>query len=447
MLVRKYEDELRGYLSKKTQATLVDGARQVGKTFLIRKVAQEMGRPFFEFNLIERKEVKELFSGAGDVSDFIQKLQLISGQSIQEDSILFFDEIQEASDAFTFLKFLVDEGRFTYVFSGSLLGIELNDFRSAPVGYLHEITVFPMDFEEFLIALGGHTETWDTVAACFEKCEPVDGFIHKKLIELFHLFLIVGGMPQAVQTYVETRDLSKVSAVHRDIVKLYKRDFSKYEKDKKLRLVSIYDLIPTELNMQNKRFIFTDLDAQFKFDRYENSFLWLKDAGVAIPVYNSHETRLPLLQSKAGNFFKLFMNDVGLLTSFYSDMVKLKILNHEKDINFGAIFENAVAQLLTSVGNTPYYYKDSKLGEIDFVIERDGVCVPIEVKSGKKYRSHRALSHVMEREEPYIEYAVVLSDSNVENDGRIRYLPVYMSGLLCDTKINALPVDIDITGL
>ena len=447
MLARKHEGELKEYISQKKQALLVDGARQVGKTFLIRKISEETGRPFFEFNLIEQQEVCTLFDGAKDASDFIQKLQLIAGKAIPESSILFFDEIQEADDALTLMKFLIDENKYTYVFSGSLLGIELNSFRSAPVGYLHETTMYPLDFEEFLMALGGHADTWNQIIECFEKKEPVDGFIHDKLIDLFHLYLIIGGMPQAVQSYVETHDLSDVSVVHKDIVNLYKRDFTKYEKEKRLKLVTIYDLIPSELNMQNKRFVFSDLDKHFKFDRYENSFLWLKDAGVAIPVYGVAETTVPFLQSKTSNLFKLFMNDVGLLTSYYSDEVKLKILNHEKDINYGAMFENAVAVLLESAGTTPYYYKDSKLGEVDFIVECDGACIPIEVKSGKKYRSHRALNHIMQREEPYISKAIVLSNSNVEVDERIAYLPIYMAGLIRNSKLKNSHIQIDMTGL
>lgn len=271
--------------------------------------------------------------------------------------------------------------------------------------------------------------------------------IHEKLTELFYLYLIIGGMPQAVQTYVDTHDLRAVAAIHRDIVSAYKRDFTKYEKREKLKLLAIYDLIPSELNKRNKRYVFTYLDRQLKYDRYENSFLWLKDAGVALPIYNAQDVRTPLLQSKASNLFKLFMSDVGLLTSFYSNDVKLKILNRERDINNGALFENAAAQLLTANGLTPYYYRNSKFGEVDFVVECDGACVPIEIKSGKSFRSHRALHHLMERTDLVIPKALVFSDANVQTDGRIIYLPIYMIGLLKNSELADPIVEVDITGL
>lgn len=239
-------------------------------------------------------------------------------------------EIQEAKDPITLIKFLVDEGSYQYVFSGSLLGVELKDIRSVPVGYLHVMEIHPMDFREFLQAVGVGKTALHTLEQSYRDKTPLDSFVHEKFLEYFYLYLIIGGMPQAVQRYLDTNNLQAVAEVHHDIVTQYKRDFTKYEEKDKLKLEAIYDAIPSELNKQNKRFVFTHLNKELKFERYENSFLWLKDAGVALPVYNVQEPRAPLEQSKASNLFKLFMNDVGLLNSFYSTDVKLKIAELKK---------------------------------------------------------------------------------------------------------------------
>lgn len=447
MLERKHKKNIERYLKQKKQALLVSGARQVGKTFLIRETLKQSGIPYTEFNLIDQPEVAALFKQSRNAEDFLQRLRLTVASPLEDDSILFFDEIQEAEDVFTLIKFLVDDGSFRYVFSGSLLGVELKDFRSAPVGYLHEITMFPLDFEEFLMAVGVQKKTCQMVEECFKKKEPLEEFVHEKLIELFYLYLIIGGMPQAVQTYVDTHDIRLVTEIHHDIVSMYKRDFTKNEKRDKLKLIAIYDAIPGELNKQNKRFVFTYLDKQLKFDRYENSFLWLKDAGVALPVYNVQAVQIPLMQSSSTNLFKLYMNDVGLLNSFYGNHVKLKIMNRDKDINNGALFENAVAQLLVANGCKVYYYRNSKSGEVDFVIEKDGHCVPVEVKSGKSFRSHRALNNLMSRKDHALTEAYVFSDANVSSEGRIHYLPVYMAGLLKDSPVTDAVVIPDLSGM
>lgn len=430
MLYRKYEQEIERYLNTPGQALLLTGARQTGKTFLVREMAGRSGRNFLEFNLIEQPEVVRIFNESRNAKDFLMRLSLIAGRDMTDGSILFFDEIQEAADPVTLIKFLVDEGSYQYVFSGSLLGVELKDIRSVPVGYLHVMEIYPLDFMEFLTAVGAGPRAVETMHGCFRERKPVDSFMHDKFLEFFYLYLIIGGMPQAVQQYLDTNNLQIVADVHADIVALYKRDFTKYEKKDKLKLEDIYDAIPSELNKQNKRFIFTYLNKQLKFDRYENSFLWLKDAGVAVPVYNAGEPRLPLEQSRSSNLFKLFMNDVGLLNSFYSTEVRLKILHHDQDINNGALFENAVSQQLTANGFTVYYYKSRKYGEIDLMVECNGRIVPIEVKSGKAYHTHAALDHLMDDPNYSIEESVVFSDANISRDGRITYLPVYMASLL-----------------
>ena len=276
----------------------------------------------------------------------------------------------------------------------------------------------------------------------------MDDFIHQKLLSLFFIYLIVGGMPDAVKKYIETKDIREVDKIQKDIVELYKEDFSQYEhEDKKLKLKSIYEIVPAELNKQNKKFVFTMLDKELKFDRYENSFLWLKDAGVVIPVYNADSPTVPLLASKSSNIFRLFSSDIGLLTSAYPAETKIELISQNGEVNNGAHFENVVAQQLLANGFEPYFCKKKNLGELDFLIEMGGKVVPIEVKSGKGYKSHKALDNYMEVPDYHLERAYVFSTFNVEKKGEVINLPIYMSYLLKEPKIDQLIVDIDMTGL
>jgi hypothetical protein len=332
--------------------------------------------------------------------------------------------------------------------SGSLLGVELKGIASAPVGYLTVLRMYPMDFEEFMVANNVSKTTLDMLKEKFELTSPVDEFIHQKLLSMFFVYLIVGGMPDAVKTYIETKDIREVDKIQRDIIILYKEDFSQYEReDKKLKVKSIYDIIPAELNKQNKKFVFTMLDKELKFDRYENSFLWLKDAGVALPVYNVDAPVIPLEASKSSNVFRLFSSDIGLLTSAYPAETKIELINKNGEVNNGAHFENAVAQQLTANGFEPYFCKKKNLGEMDFAIEMNGKVIPIEVKSGKSYKSHKALDNFMKVSDYHLEKAYVFSTSNIEKDGAVTYLPIYMCYLLKEPKIGKMIVDLDTTGL
>ena len=382
-------------------------------------------------------------------NEFLVKLKMIMPEDCKpQETVVFFDEIQKCPEIVTKIKFLVEEGSFKYVMSGSLLGVELKGITSVPVGYLTVLTMYPMDFEEFMIANNVSKTTLEMLKAKFETCQPVDEFIHQKLLSLFFIYLIVGGMPDAVKIYIATKDIREVDKVQRDIVALYKEDFSQYEsEDKKLKLISIYDIIPAELNKQNKKFVFTMLNKELKFDRYENSFLWLKDAGVALPVYNVEAPVIPLKASKSSNVFRLFSNDTGLLTSAYPAETKLELINKNSEVNNGAHFENAVAQQLTANGLEPYFCKKKNIGELDVLVEMDGKVVPIEVKSGKAYKAHKSLNNFMKISDYHIEKAYVLSVANMEQEGSVVYLPIYMCYLLKERKIGKLIVDLDMEGL
>ena len=448
-MFRKDSIAVKEWLETSNKALLVTGARQIGKTWLIRDEIDKSGYKRFEINFINQPDMVEYLNAEMSAEDFLVKLRLIMPEECKpHETVVFLDEIQKCPEIVTKIKFLVDEGSFKYAMSGSLLGVELKGIASAPVGYLRVLKMYPMDFEEFMIANGVSTTTLNMLKDCFDECKPVDDFVHEKLMSMFFVYLIVGGMPDAVKKYIETKDIREVDKIQKDIVDLYRVDFSQYEEeDKKLKLKSIYDIIPAELNKQNKKFVFTMLDKELKFDRYENSFLWLKDAGVVIPVYNVEAPLIPLKAGKSSNVFRLFSSDIGLLTSAYPAETKMELISKNGEVNNGAHFENAVAQQLLANDFDPYFCKRSKVGELDFLIELSGKVVPIEVKSGKGYKSHKALDNYMNIEDYHLEKAYVFSIFNVEKEGKIIYLPIYMSYLLKEPKIDQLIVDLDISGL
>ena len=448
-MYRKDSIIIEEWLKRSDKALLVTGARQIGKTWLIREEIAKSGYCKFEVNFIDQPDLVDYLNVKMSANEFLVKLKMIMPEDCKpQETVVFFDEIQKCPEIVTKIKFLVEEGSFKYVMSGSLLGVELKGITSVPVGYLTVLRMYPMDFEEFMIANNVSKTTLEMLKAKFETCQPVDEFIHQRLLSLFFIYLIVGGMPDAVKIYIATKDIREVDKVQRDIVALYKEDFSQYEsEDKKLKLISIYDIIPAELNKQNKKFVFTMLNKELKFDRYENSFLWLKDAGVALPVYNVEAPVIPLKASKSSNVFRLFSNDTGLLTSAYPAETKLELINKNSEVNNGAHFENAVAQQLTANGLEPYFCKKKNIGELDVLVEMDGKVVPIEVKSGKAYKAHKSLDNFMKISDYHIEKAYVLSVANIEQEGSVVYLPIYMCYLLKERKIGKLIVDLDMEGL
>ena len=261
---------------------------------------------------------------------------------------------------------------------------------------------------------------------CYDQKQEVEPLIHQKMMELFRLYLLVGGMPAAVECYLRTRNLYEVAQVQQSILTLYKKDIARYDPQEKLYLEDIFDLIPSELNAKNKRFILKDLHQDFKLSRYRNSFLWLANAGVALPTYNVEEPALPLRLNRQSNLFKLFLCDVGLLAATYANGIQLALLNGETNINYGAVFENAAAQELTAHGFALYYFNSKKQGELDFVVEHAGHVLPLEIKSGKDYTRHNALSGVMANPAYHIPAAFVFHGGNVSVREKITYYPVYM---------------------
>ena len=447
MLKRKIDNYINNYYESNPNALLVTGARQIGKTYSIREFGKSF-KSFIEINFVENPDAIEIFKGAKNSSDLLLRLSAITTKPlIKGDTLIFFDEIQKCKELVTAIKFLVDEGSYRYILSGSLLGVELNDLRSEPVGYMGIKDMYPLDFEEFVTSIGINGKIIETLRNSWEHHSMVDNIIHDKMMELFRLYLVVGGMPAAVNEYISSNNLQRVITIQQDIIRLYKRDIAQYDPSKKLYIEEIFNLIAPELNAKNKRFILKKLNENAKFERYQNSFLWLKNAGVALPVYNVEEPKIPLLLARSRNLFKLFMSDIGLLASQYADGIQLRIIKGDKDINFGSVYENAVAQELVAHGVEPYYYNNKKRGEVDFVVEHEGHILPIEVKSGKDYEMHHALSNIMECKDYELTEAIVLSNENMRVAGKIIYAPVYMTMFI--QKNNTAPAyyKVDLSGL
>lgn len=445
MLQRKIEKEIRKWIENDKKALLIDGARQVGKTYIIRKALENANCEYIEFNLLKTPSLVNLLAKSETVDDMIANLSLFADKPFhRKKTFLFFDEIQEFKELATKIKFWVDEGSFRYIFSGSLLGVELKNIKSAPVGYLRTLTMYPLDFEEFLQIYNFSDDLKASLHRSFTEKEPVNEAVHERMMQIFNMYLNVGGMPAAVDKFKETRDLEDVITEHNDIILQYKKDFTRYEtEDRKPYLTQIYDLIPAELNSSNKRFNFADLKKGLQYSRSEESFLWLANAGVALPVYNVAAPEVPLLLNKKSSLFKLFLSDVGMLTTLYGRATKMQLLSDNQDINNGALYENAVAQELKAHGFKLYYYNSKKFGELDFVIEYKGKILPIEVKSGKNYQRHSALSNIMDISNYSIDEAFVLSNFNVKSKDNITYYPVYMLMFIEAEEIRLPKVDLD----
>ena len=444
MLYRKIEKEIQKWITNDRKALLIDGVRQVGKTYIIRKALEDANCEYIEFNLLEQPMLVDLLNQSDTVSDMITNLSLFTDKHFHKGkTFLFFDEIQEYKELATRVKFWVDEGSFRYIFSGSLLGVELKNIKSAPVGYLKTLTMYPLDFEEFLQIYNFSDDLKESLHHSFVERTAVNDAIHKRMMQIFNMYLNVGGMPAAVDKFKETKNLEDVISEHENIVVQYKKDFTRYEtEDKKTYLTKIYDLIPAELNSSNKRFNFADIKKGLQYSRSEDNFIWLANAGVALPVYNITEPSIPLMLNEKSSLFKLFLSDVGILTTMYGKATKMKLLVDTEDINNGALYENVVAQELKAHGFKLYYYNSKRFGELDFVIEYNGRVLPIEVKSGKSYQRHSALSNILKISNYSIKEAFVFTNFNVEVKDNIVYYPIYMTMFLND-KIEFPTIELD----
>ncbi|MBQ4548716.1 MAG: ATP-binding protein [Bacteroidales bacterium] len=438
MLYRKIEKEIKEHLENNVNTILiVEGARQVGKSFIIRKVAQELFKNYIEINFTEDKFQSKTFEQVSSVQDFYMKLSSVAGERMNEknDTIIFLDEIQEYPQFLTLLKFLNQDNKFTFIASGSLLGITLNKTTSIPLGSILIKKMYPLDFEEFIIANGFGNYAIEAIRNKFLANESLDEGMHNRMMSLFKNYLLVGGMPQAVNTFIATNNIMKVREVHTSIHELYGIDASKYDKENRLKIQRIYSLIPSFLENKKKRVVMKDIEdiKGKRFDNYRDEFDYLIQAGVALEVKAISNPIFPLIESAAKNLLKLYFNDIGLLTNVLYRNNIMAVLNEENSVNLGSVYESVVAQELKAHNKNLFYYDNKTKGEVDYLIDDyDNLSVlPIEVKSGKDYYVHTALNHFVSNEDYRINKAIVLSNErNVIVKDKIFYMPIYYSMFL-----------------
>ncbi len=433
-LYRKIGQSIENHLKNGSDKILViDGARQIGKTHIIRRTAQALYKNYIEVNMEADKLSSRTFAEARTVDDFLLALSTVAGDKMgtRKDTIVFIDEIQAYDHLLTLLKFLREDGRLTYIASGSILGVALKTTSSIPLGSIEIIHMYPLDFEEFMLANGMGTLVMETIRKKYAAMESLPEGVHAKVLDLFKKYLIVGGLPDAVVTFVETKNIVAVRKIHDNVRMLYGVDASRYEEtNKRLKIRRIYEMIPSVMENKKKRMVAKDVEDKTgkRMRDYEDEFEYLISSGIAIEVHAISKPAFPLTESCSKNLLKLYMNDVGLLTSiFYGRNIK-PIMEENESVNLGSVYETVVAQELAAHGRRLFYYDNKKKGEVDYLIDdMEGMTVlPVEVKSGKDYKIHSALDSFLTTPDYGIHRGIVLSNAReVEEIGGIVYLPIY----------------------
>ncbi len=435
MLYRKITSYIEDYLASGTDKILIlEGARQIGKSFSVREVGQRLYRNFIEINFVEDDEGRQLFKNVHTKEDFYLTLSMVAGNRLsnREDTLVFLDEIQHYPQYLTMLKFLREDGRYRYIASGSLLGFTLQDTTSIPVGSILRKEMFQLDFEEFLIANGFGTEAIAMLRQSYEARQSLTEEYHNHVMDLFRRYLLVGGMPDAVNTYLETHNIVRVREVQDGIRSLYADDASKYEKErsKKLLIRRIYEMIPSQMENKKKRVVAHDIRGKEgdRFAQYQEEFEYLISSGIALAVHAISNPHFPLSESLQKNLLKLYMNDVGLLTGLlYHNNIR-PVLDDECSINLGSVYESVVAQELRAHGHKLFYYDNRKHGEVDYLIDDHTLMTahPLKVKSGKDYKVHSALNNLLANSDYNILAGTVISNERkVWQEGKVTYMPVY----------------------
>lgn len=433
MLYRKIEKLIEEHLKSDTQKILlIDGARQVGKTYIIRYVGQRLFENFIEINLVEDSLGNRLFAGTKTVEDFYLQISMLAGSKMKqkENTLIFLDEIQAYPHLLTLLKFLSQDDKFTFIASGSLLGVTLSQAASIPMGSIRKVRMFPLDFEEFLYANGMNEIAITAMRKKFKGLEALDKPIHDKMMDLFRKYLLVGGLPDVVNSYLAEKNIQAVREIQSEIHEYYASDASKYDEEKKLKIRRIYDLIPSSMENKKKRVVAQNIENKRgkTFGDYQDEFEYLISAGIALNVQAISNPVFPLIESTGKNLLKLYLNDVGILTGIlYGNNIRA-ILDDEVSINLGSVYETVVASELIAHGYKLFYYDNRSKGEVDYLIDDyDSLsAVPIEVKSVKNYTVHSALNAFVQNEDYHIQKAFVLSNAReITTNGKITYLPIY----------------------
>lgn len=433
MLYRKIESVIEAHLKGDTKKILlVDGARQVGKTYIIRHVGKNMFENFIEINMIEDSLGDRLFAETKTVEDFYLQVSMLAGDRMKqkENTLIFLDEIQAYPHLLTLLKFLSKDDRYTYIASGSLLGVTLSQTTSIPMGSIRKIRMFPLDFEEFLYANGMNEMTISAMRKNFERMEALPEAMHHKMMDYFRKYLLVGGLPDAVNSYLSDHNIQFVREIQSEIHDYYATDASKYDEDKKLKIRRIYDLIPSNMENKKKRVVAQSIENKRgkTFHDYQDEFEYLISAGIALPVQAISNPVFPLIESTGKNLLKLYLNDVGILTGILYGSNIRAVLDDVPSINLGSVYESVVASELIAHGYKLFYYDNRSKGEVDYLIDDYASlsAVPIEVKSGKDYTVHSALNAFVQNEDYHIQKAFVVSNERtVSKKGKIHYIPIY----------------------
>ena len=433
MLYRKIQSFIEEYLvSESNKILIIDGARQIGKTYIIRHTGEKLFENYIEINMIEDFIGSKLFENVRSVEDFYLQVSMLAGNKMKDkkNTLIFIDEIQAYPHLLTLLKFLKQDDKFTYIASGSLLGITLADTTSIPIGSIEIKHMYPLDFEEFLLSQNFNEFTIEALRKKFEKEESLDEKTHEKVMDLFKKYLLVGGLPDAVNTYNRDKNIVNVRNVQNEIHSYYAADASKYDTENKLKIRRIYDLIPSNLENKKKRVVVKDIEGVKgkRFSDYRDEFDYLINAGIALDVKAISNPVFPLIASSGKNLLKLYLNDVGILTNLLYRHNIRAVLDDEKSINLGTVYESVVASELKAHGFNLFYYDNRNKGEVDYLIDDyDALSVvPIEVKSGKDYTVHSALNHFISNEDYNIKKAYVLSNNReVVKKGKVTYLPIY----------------------
>ena len=435
MLYRKITSYIEDYLKSDMDKILIlEGARQIGKSFSIREVGTRLFPNYVEINFVEDDEGEQLFKNIHKTEDFYLTLSMVAGDKLssRDNTLVFLDEIQHYPQYLTMLKFLREDNRFRYIASGSLLGIVLQDTTSIPVGSITIKEMFQLDFEEFLIANGFGTDAIAMLRHAYENMQSLTEEHHNHVLDLFRRYLLVGGLPDAVNTYLETHNIVKVREVQDGIRRLYAADASKYEKEqsKKLLIRRIYEMIPSQMENKKKRIVAKEIRGKEgdRFAQYQEEFEYLVSSGISLAVHAISNPHFPLSESLQKNLLKLYLNDVGLLTGIlYHNNIR-PVLDDVRSINLGSVYESVVAQELRAHGHKLFYYDNRKMGEVDYLIDDHTAmsAYPIEVKSGKDYTVHSALNNLLKNPDYNILAATVISNERkIHREGKVTYLPVY----------------------
>lgn len=438
MLHRKIEKTIVDYLQDGSNKIMViDGARQIGKSYIIRYVGSELLKDKFtnyiEINFIEDSLGDKLFEKVNNKDDFYLQLSMIAGDKMKDknNTLIFIDEIQQYPQFLTMLKFLKQDDKFTYICSGSLLGVTLSKTTSIPIGSIDVVHMFPLDFEEFLLANGFNSYAINSLKTKFEKLESLEETAHNKVLNLFKKYLLIGGLPDAVNSFIDKKNIVEVRKIQSDIYDYYGDDASKYDKEHKLKIKRIYDLIPSSLENKKKRIVVQDIEnvKGKRFSNYQDEFDYLINSGIALEVKALSAPVFPLIESSGKNLLKLYLNDVGILTNIlYKNNIKA-VLGDERSINLGTVYESVVASELKAHGYNLFYYDNKANGEVDFLIDdyNNLSVVPLEIKSGKDYTVHSAINRFLNNKDYNVKKGYVLSNERkiFEKDDII-YLPIYM---------------------